>query len=65
MSLPEAPTHSELTGCDNPDNLEGILKSFTHFFSRDFLDAHFIPVVNDPDLTPALGNGAICFLETS
>lgn len=42
----------QLTGYDKSDNLEGILKSFIHFFGRDFLNAHFVPMVNDRDFTP-------------
>lgn len=51
----------QLTGYDKSDNLEGILKSFIHFFGRDFLNAHFVPMVNDRDFTPALSNLTICF----
>lgn len=51
----------QLTGYDKSDNLEGILKSFIHFFGRHFLNAHFVPMVNDHDFTPAFSNLTKCF----
>lgn len=51
----------QLTGYATSDNLEGILESLIHFFGGHFLNAHFVPMVNDRDLTPALSNLTICF----
>lgn len=37
------------------------MKSLIHFFGGHFLNAHFVPIVNYHDLTPALSNLIICF----